>query len=477
MSTGNPHPKQRSVAGKRRWLRRDLSLMGALIPALFMFSTPAAAQGTCSARCPDGSMSETYSCSANYVPRCYRRGGNIASGPDRRQQEIQRQQLQQQQELMRRQAEEAERKRKASEADQMGMDALNRGDNRAAVNHLLAALESDPQNAAIRAHLDRANKALQDELEDARAAADLLRLRQEIEDATAAADLQATREELEDEMTAQQLAAISKDLRGHTWRQYRLSGNGFIGGTSWLVGYNVQDANPAILAKEKQMLQKQMELSGKEYDGVDFSRYNFVLGIGASTNILLDLKNRVIFDEFKNGQFSAREQALYASLKDRQFGELACHSNGAMICLAALENQDVIADRVVLYGPQITRESLQMWNELVRSGYVKSLDIYVNENDPVPPFSLALGDLFSNVPEQAELLSPNTLKKLINETSPKIAVHTFSCGADSPTLDCHDMKVYKRDRGCFAKPSGKMVPGTALPGKGGVIEPPLPYCR
>lgn len=78
-------------------------------------------------------MSETFSCSANYVPRCYRSSGNISSAPDGQQQEIQRRQLQHQQELERRQAAEAERKRKASEADQMGMEALNRGDHKAAV--------------------------------------------------------------------------------------------------------------------------------------------------------------------------------------------------------------------------------------------------------------------------------------------------------------------------------------------------------
>jgi hypothetical protein len=422
-------------------------------------------------------MSEVYRCTANYVPRCYRRRGNFPSAPDRGQQEEQRQQELQRQKALKQQAEEAERKRKAAEADHMGMEALNRRERRAAVNHFLAALEFDPQNPVIRAHLDTANKALRDELADARSAAELLALRQEIENATSAADIKAAREQLEDEVTEQQLAAISKDLHGHAWREYRLSGNGFIGGTSWIMGYNVQNADPTIVAKEKQMLQKQMELSGKEYAGVDFQRYNFVLGIGASTNILLDLKNRVVFDEFKNGQFSAREQALYSSLKDRQFGELACHSNGAMICLAALENQDVRADRIVLYGPQVTRESLQMWNELVRSGYVKSVQIYVNQNDPVPPFSLALGDLFLNFPEQVSLFSPDVLKRIINETSPKIVVQVFSCGKDYPTLDCHDMAVYKRDRGCFARPSGKTVPGTSLPGKGGIVEPPRPYCH
>jgi hypothetical protein len=452
-------------------------LLFPLFLALFALPTPASAQDTCSARCPDGSMSEVYRCTANYVPRCYRRGSNVPSAPDRGQQEAQRQQELQRQQALKQQAEQAERKRKANEADQMGLEALNRRERRAAVNHFLAALELDPQNPAIRAHLDIANKALRDELADARSAAELLALRQEIENATSAADIEAAREQLEDEVTEQQLAAISKDLHGHAWREYRLSGNGFIGGTSWIMGYNVQNTDPTIVAKEKQMLQKQMELSGKEYAGVDFQRYNFVLGIGASTNILLDLKNRVVFDEFKNGQFSAREQALYNSLKDRQFGELACHSNGAMICLAALENQDVRADRIVLYGPQVTRESLQMWNELVRSGYVKSVQIYVNQNDPVPPFSLALGDLFVNFPEHASLFNPDALKRIINETSPRIAVRSFSCGKDYPTLDCHDMAVYKRDRGCFARPPVKTVPGTLLPGKGGVVEPPPPYCH
>lgn len=60
-----------------------------------------------------------------------------------------------------------------------------------------------------------------------------------------------------------------------------------------------------------------------------------------------------------------------------------------------------------------------MWNELVRAGYVKSVQIYVNQNDPVPPFSLALGDLFVNFPEHAALFNPDALKRIINETSPR----------------------------------------------------------
>jgi hypothetical protein len=98
----------------------------------------------------------------------------------------------------------------------------------------------------------------------------------------------------------------------------------------------------------------------------------------------------------------------------------------------------------------------------------------VNQNDPVPPVSLAMGDLFENLPAQAALFNSDALKRTVNETSPRIAVRTFSCGQGVPTLDCHDMGVYKKDRGCVSQPSGKTVPGTSLPGKGGVAEPPPP---
>ena len=91
-------------------------------------------------------MSEVYRCTANYVPRCYRRVGNFPSAPDRGQQEEQRQQELQRQKALKQQAEEAERKRKANEADHRGLEALNRRERRAAVNYFLAALEFDPQN-------------------------------------------------------------------------------------------------------------------------------------------------------------------------------------------------------------------------------------------------------------------------------------------------------------------------------------------
>src|SRR5260370_25116956 len=82
----------------------------------------------------------------------------------------------------------------------------------------------------------------------------------------------------------------------------------------------------------------------------------------------------------------------YAALTGRSFHELACHSNGAMICLAALRNADVKADNAVLYGPQITQKSLEQWDGLVRSGQVKSVTLVINSGDVVPPLSLGFED-------------------------------------------------------------------------------------
>ena len=89
-------------------------------------------------------------------------------------------------------------------------------------------------------------------------------------------------------------------------------------------------------------------------------------GHGGFVDWFTDLKIRVVFDELTKGQFSANEQRLYEKLRGKQFDVLGCHSNGAMICLAALENKDIKAENVVLYGPQVTRESLEMWDKLVQ---------------------------------------------------------------------------------------------------------------
>lgn len=206
-------------------------------------------------------------------------------------------------------------------------------------------------------------------------------------------------------------------------------------------------------------------------EAVDFDRFNFVLGIASSTSAFTDLRKRVVFDNLSAGKATPKMQSAYNSLKGRSFDELDCHSNGAMICLAALENKDIVADRVVLYGPQITPDSLALWQGLIASKRVRSVQIYLNQNDPVPAVSMALS---AKTALKVGLLDVNVMERFIKDSAPAIGVKVFACGSRVPTLDCHDLHAYKTSRGCNKTSSGKIVPGTALPGGSGLLEPPPP---
>jgi hypothetical protein len=236
---------------------------------------------------------------------------------------------------------------------------------------------------------------------------------------------------------------------------YRPSGNGMVGGTGWIVGYNVPKPTPELIAKSRAMLAEQERLAGHNYsDAIDFDRYNFVIGIAAETDFLDDLLDRVgTHDETTAGQYSIDNMPGYAALAGRSFHELACHSNGAMICLAALRSKDVKADSVVLYGPQITQKSLEQWDGLVRSGQVKSVTLVINSGDLVPPVSLGFEDYVrsrlegsSETYENKALLRTGDLTAAINETAPRLLVHVHDCAfSATDPLHCHGMETYKKE--------------------------------
>jgi hypothetical protein len=264
--------------------------------------------------------------------------------------------------------------------------------------------------------------------------------------------------------------------------RYRPSGNGMIGGTRWITGYNVQSADPALVKRAHEMMAQQMHLAGLQYaDGVDFEHYNFVLGIAASTDVMTDLARRVLLDEYSGGGFSADGQALYNSLSGRAFGDLACHSNGAMVCLAALSRGDITAEHVTLFGPQITVDALKGWDRLVREGKVKSVQLIYNSGDPVAPVSMAIGGGMTGAGVgmmALALFKPAVLTEVIREVAPSISTRTLAC-ARGVDLHCHGMDVYHQSlakAGCRAVSSGRRVPGTAL--RGGrdtaLTEPPPP---
>ena len=237
---------------------------------------------------------------------------------------------------------------------------------------------------------------------------------------------------------------------------YRPSGNGMVGGTGWIVGYNVPKPTPELIAKSRAMLAEQERLAGHTYaDAIDFDHYNFVIGIAAETSFASDLVKRVgVGDEMTEGQYSIDSMPGYAALAGRSFHDLACHSNGAMVCLAALRAKDVKADNVTLYGPQITQKALEQWDSLVRSGQVKSVTLVVNSGDPVPPLSLAFEDYLSSRLERRQetyankaLLQAKDLAQAVNETAPRLLVHLYDCSFTvSDPLHCHGMATYKSEQ-------------------------------
>jgi hypothetical protein len=270
-------------------------------------------------------------------------------------------------------------------------------------------------------------------------------------------------------------------------------GNGFVAGVGWIVGFNVQTANPAVIAKSKAMLRQLATLANYPYnEAVDFAKYNFVVGIAASTNNWIDISKRAVFDELHYGPSGlekfliwlglhkyTEEQATYNYLRGRRFYELGCYSNGAMICLSALQNQDTKADRVALYGPQITIESLKLWDELVRNKQVKGVEIFINQNDPVPGTAMVFSTLnpIAAGERTVEVFKADVMVRTIHELAPELIVRTFPCGnlIDLFTLGCHDMAVYKRSTGCQNHSATRpTAPGTALPGRGSLLEPPPP---
>ncbi len=285
-----------------------------------------------------------------------------------------------------------------------------------------------------------------------------------------------------------------------TERQYKPVGKGLILGLGAIVYAHREAGEPEQRMCEA--LKQQARVSHKDYSaGVDCSRYNFVLGMASSLDLFTDLTNRVAFDDLTNGRFSAQEQLLYEKLRGKQFDELGCHSNGAMLCLAALENQDIRADHVVLYGPEVTRESLEMWNKLVQDARVKSVKVYLNENDPVPGAAIAYADLKKSqhasgvslksypsvdnavlrgakagavVASDTGLFQIQSLKRTINETSPRLLVQSFPCNLAMSTGGCHVMSMYRSTVNCTGKSSGNTVPGTRLHGQDDLPEPPLP---
>ena len=116
---------------------------------------------------------------------------------------------------------------------------------------------------------------------------------------------------------------------------------------------------------------------------VDPREYRYVISMAGSQHPLADLLERVIWDNVTLGEFTRKHSAAYASIKRRKFERLDCHSNGAVLCLAALRSCDATAKVVRLFGPQINPSAAKEWLQLVQQKKLQ-LFIYIDERDPIP---------------------------------------------------------------------------------------------
>ncbi|MCZ6772773.1 MAG: hypothetical protein O7G83_12475, partial [Proteobacteria bacterium] len=185
-----------------------------------------------------------------------------------------------------------------------------------------------------------------------------------------------------------------------------------------------------------------------------------IIGVALSSNFVADLGLRVLWDNMSKGQVTPKIARYYKLLKGKSFRQLDCHSNGAMVCLAAIANGDLKAKEVRLLGPQITPAALREWQRLAREKNMR-VTIYYNNRDPVPwvsneagsvqiigpPLQIAntIADGISRAVRKAS--AGKGMQKTIKMYAPLIKVVRFRCSKQGAgafiKLECHGLDQYR----------------------------------
>lgn len=255
-------------------------------------------------------------------------------------------------------------------------------------------------------------------------------------------------------------------------------GHGLVGGTTWTYGFK----RPQMKCDQhcKADLDRRLKLQLLTYcaqkgdakdaekcvaDGLPFTPeiYDMVISMGSYNTALYDLATRVVFDGATYGEYSRQHKEIFASLKGRRFDVLDCHSNGAMLCLAALRSGDTAAKEVRLFGPQINPEAAKIWRDYSRRTGTK-ITVYINSGDPIAPVSW----LLPTPPAGNDWNSPNVWLLKTLAVPGNLAAAAFNSFLDGekgvmntvlgeygidvvrskcktvPSLDCHSMKLYEK---------------------------------
>lgn len=190
------------------------------------------------------------------------------------------------------------------------------------------------------------------------------------------------------------LDAIDREIADRAKRAgYTRVANGLIGGTGWVFEDVYRDVASDLSPEDREAANSRLNDQFTEA-GLDPATYmaakdyEFILGLAVSDSATLDLTMRVLRDNSSEGDFSRYTRENYALLKGKHFDVLDCHSNGAMICLAALKNGDASARKVRLFGPQLSPDAVREWRLLLDKGgfgnKIEGLQIIIADGDPVP---------------------------------------------------------------------------------------------
>lgn len=250
--------------------------------------------------------------------------------------------------------------------------------------------------------------------------------------------------------------------------KFRYSPHGLVGGTTWKFGIYAMNVpqnlsgDEARRARDESIRQflARLRLAGiDERNFIDPRHYDFIIGVAESSSAFVDLVARVAWDNLAKGRATPLLQKEYDLLRGRSFDELDCHSNGAMICLAAIANGDVEMTgkgAVRLLGPQMTPAALREWERLAQKDHF-ALEIYYNSGDPVPRISYAADELvpIKHSALQRVASAPGVVKEvvagaaigeLIGKIAPSAKIRTSDCslgGAFRYSIDCHDFRWYQ----------------------------------
>jgi hypothetical protein len=245
---------------------------------------------------------------------------------------------------------------------------------------------------------------------------------------------------------------------------FRHSPHGLIGGMEWMTGIYAMNVPTGLSGEQARRAREESErqffarlkLAGILPENfIDPKHYDFIIGIAESTNGFGDLTKRVMWDNLAKGRATPLLQKEYDLIRGRSFDILDCHSNGAMICLAAIANDHVKLTGqgpVRLFGPQITPSGMKEWQRLAEKNHF-NLEIYYNSGDPVPRLSYAANELLplkiiSPVERYSiskEVFAGTGLQDLIRRNAPSAKIVTSDCGGGffRYSIDCHLFKWYQ----------------------------------